>query len=248
MSELDAFPLPLKRMIKGREDSGLSSKHIPCPHFSYYKWSTQTTHCLCLCLQYVCSFVFVLCVLSIFSISSSLNFHTSHHSLHMAQTYPPTPSPTTSTTCHDEPYEPAVDFNIMVIVAAILCAFVCALGLNSTLQCVFRCANRALTEPVHWVASRRLNSGLKKKEMVALPTSIYANSGSPSSSPSSASGCAICLMDFKDGDNIRVLPKCNHRFHVVCIDKWLLSHSSCPTCRHRLKSSDCMPPLEIATA
>lgn len=189
--------------------------------------------------------MFVLCVLSIFSISSSLNSHTSHHSLHMAQTYPPTLSPTMSTTCHDEPYEPAIDFNIMVIVAAILCAFVCALGLNSTLQCVFRCA---LTEPVHWVASRRLNSGLKKKEMVALPTSVYANSGSPSSSPSSASGCAICLMDFKDGDNIRVLPKCNHRFHVVCIDKWLLSHSSCPTCRHRLKSSDCMPPLEIATA
>lgn len=81
MSELDAFPLPLKRMIKGREDSGLSSKHIPCPHFSYYKWSTQTTHCLCLCLQYVCSSVFVLCVLSICSISSSLNSHTSHHSL-----------------------------------------------------------------------------------------------------------------------------------------------------------------------
>jgi|UniRef100_A0A2N9H238 E3 ubiquitin-protein ligase ATL10/75/76/77/78 len=164
----------------------------------------------------------------------------------MAQTYPPTPSPTMSTTnCHDEPFEPAIDFNVMVIVAAILCAFVCALGLNSTLQCVFHCANRTLTEPLQWVASRRLNSGLKKKEMVALPTSIYANSGSPSS----ASSCAICLVDFTDGDNIRVLPMCNHRFHVACIDKWLLSHSSCPTCRHRLKSSDCMlNPLEIVTA
>ncbi|KAB1200444.1 RING-H2 finger protein ATL73 [Morella rubra] len=163
----------------------------------------------------------------------------------MAQTHPPTLSPTMSTTCHDPTQEQSFDFNLMVIVAAMLCAFVCALGLNSMLQCVFRCANRSLTEPVQWIATRRLNSGLKKKEMVALPTSSYSNSGS---SPSSASSCAICLVDFSEGDKIRVLPKCDHRFHVACIDKWLLSHSSCPTCRHRLKSSGCMPCLEIVTA
>ncbi|KAL6206258.1 hypothetical protein ACLB2K_023506 [Fragaria x ananassa] len=114
---------------------------------------------------------------------------------------------------------------------------------------LLQCANRAITEPVQWVASRRLNSGLKKKEMVALPTSTYSNSSSSCPSPSSSPGCAICLVDFSDGDKIRVLPKCNHRFHVVCIDKWLQSHSSCPTCRHRLKSSsDAMLSLsEILT-
>lgn len=156
----------------------------------------------------------------------------------MPRTPPPSPCPSSSTTpCHEDPCHelaPATDFNVMVIVAAIICALLCALGLNSMLQCVVRCANRALTEPVEWMNSRRMNSGLKKKEMVALPTSTYANSGSPSS----ASGCAICLMDFSEGDKIRVLPKCNHRFHIGCIDKWLLSHSSCPTCRNRVKSYD----------
>ncbi|PRQ30083.1 putative transcription factor C2H2 family [Rosa chinensis] len=181
----------------------------------------------------------------------------------MAQTPPPTPIPTptpgptsirTVLLRHQNPPDhdinpPPHDLNVMIILAAICCAFVCALGLNSMLQCVFQCVNRAITEPVRWVASRRLNSGLKKKEMVALPTSTYSNSSSSSPSPSSSPGCAICLVDFSDGDKIRVLPKCNHRFHVVCIDKWLQSHSSCPTCRQRLKSSSdsMLSPSEIVT-
>ncbi|PNX78977.1 RING-H2 finger protein ATL72-like [Trifolium pratense] len=46
--------------------------------------------------------------------------------------------------------------------------------------------------------------------------------------------CPICLGEFMDGEKVRVLPNCNHGFHVECIDKWLLSHSSCPTCRQSL--------------
>ncbi|KAJ0715814.1 putative transcription factor C2H2 family [Helianthus annuus] len=43
--------------------------------------------------------------------------------------------------------------------------------------------------------------------------------------------CTICLEDFVDGQNVRVLPHCSHEFHVGCIDKWFESHSSCPNCR-----------------
>jgi len=128
---------------------------------------------------------------------------------------------------HD--HEQVGGFDWMVLVAAILCAIVCALGLNTMLQCAFQCLGRVVTEPMQWIASRRLNSGIKKKEMVALPTSTYSHE---SGSPSSTSSCVICLAEFCNGDQIRFLPKCNHHFHVVCIDKWLLSHSSCPTCRH----------------
>nr|AFK42834.1 unknown [Lotus japonicus] len=46
--------------------------------------------------------------------------------------------------------------------------------------------------------------------------------------------CVICLSEFTDGEKVRVLPKCNHGFHVRCIDKWLSSHSSCPKCRQCL--------------
>ncbi|PSS04953.1 RING-H2 finger protein [Actinidia chinensis var. chinensis] len=158
---------------------------------------------------------------------------------------PPTPShsPTLATPCLDQnlPHE----FNIPVIVAAMLCALLCALGLNSMLQCVLRCTQRTFTEPAEWVTSRQLNSGLDKRHMVALPTSTYANSNLLHSQASST--CTICLVDFFDGDRMRVLPHCDHQFHVACIDEWLLSHSSCPMCRHQLQSRNCVPCLEIVT-
>lgn len=43
--------------------------------------------------------------------------------------------------------------------------------------------------------------------------------------------CAVCLSEFEEGDEFRTLPECMHSFHVPCIDMWLYSHPSCPTCR-----------------
>lgn len=46
--------------------------------------------------------------------------------------------------------------------------------------------------------------------------------------------CPICILDFEDGDDIRVLPcEGHHVFHQACVDPWLLElSSSCPICRH----------------
>ncbi|KAL9251113.1 RING-H2 finger protein ATL54-like protein, partial [Drosera capensis] len=49
--------------------------------------------------------------------------------------------------------------------------------------------------------------------------------------------CAVCLSEFEEGENLRVLPKCNHAFHVPCIDTWLRSHTNCPMCRAPVMSS-----------
>ena len=35
--------------------------------------------------------------------------------------------------------------------------------------------------------------------------------------------CAVCMADFKAGDELRVLP-CKHAFHANCVDEWLLGH------------------------
>lgn len=48
--------------------------------------------------------------------------------------------------------------------------------------------------------------------------------------------CAVCLSEFCDGEDLRVLPKCRHAFHVPCIDMWLKSHVNCPLCRSNIVS------------
>ncbi|KAG4950813.1 hypothetical protein AAZX31_16G013400 [Glycine max] len=44
--------------------------------------------------------------------------------------------------------------------------------------------------------------------------------------------CAVCLSEIVEGEKLRLLPKCNHGFHVDCIDMWFHSHSTCPLCRN----------------
>ena len=48
--------------------------------------------------------------------------------------------------------------------------------------------------------------------------------------------CVICLEDFKEGDDIIILP-CIHVFHKSCITDWLQSHNDCPICKFELNRS-----------
>ncbi|KAK6914614.1 Zinc finger, RING-type [Dillenia turbinata] len=44
--------------------------------------------------------------------------------------------------------------------------------------------------------------------------------------------CAVCLSEMVEGVKVRMLPKCNHCFHLDCIDMWFHIHSTCPLCRN----------------
>ncbi|KAM3289753.1 RING-H2 finger protein ATL3 [Capsicum chacoense] len=48
--------------------------------------------------------------------------------------------------------------------------------------------------------------------------------------------CTICLCEFSEGEKMRLLPKCNHGFHVDCIDMWFQSHTTCPLCRNAVST------------
>ena len=47
--------------------------------------------------------------------------------------------------------------------------------------------------------------------------------------------CTICQDAMEEGQTIRVLSDCTHRFHQECIDTWFQSHVTCPTCRHDIR-------------
>lgn len=144
------------------------------------------------------------------------------------------PIPGTGTVDHlrvESTGQNSFDANIVMILAVLLCALVCALGLNAIVRCALRCSSRVGLESGEQAAARLANTGVKKKALKTFPTVAY----SPGlDRPGLGSDCVICLSEFAQGERVRILPKCNHGFHVKCIDKWLISHSSCPTCRHCL--------------
>lgn len=125
------------------------------------------------------------------------------------------------------------DTNMVIILAALLCALICALGLNSIVRCALRCGRRLAFESADEAGARLAATGLKRSALRRIPVAVYG-SASASGAKTLDTDCTICLAEFAQGERVRVLPRCSHGFHVACIDPWLASHSSCPTCRRSL--------------
>ncbi|XP_010911522.1 probable E3 ubiquitin-protein ligase ATL44 [Elaeis guineensis] len=130
----------------------------------------------------------------------------------------------------DPPGPLAVDSDVVVILAALLCALICVVGLALVARCAWLRRSSPSAQPLP------PTKGLKKKALRSLPTLSF--DGSTASAAAAAGGklaeCPICLAEFAAGDEIRILPHCGHGFHVACVDTWLASHSSCPSCRQIL--------------
>ncbi|GMJ10543.1 Arabidopsis Toxicos en Levadura 80 [Hibiscus trionum] len=148
--------------------------------------------------------------------------------------------PANSSATSEPPSEqtPSVDSDLVVILAALLCALICVLGLIAVARCAWLRRLSGGGSASNPAASSRqappANKGLKKKILKSLPKDTFSADLS-----AKFSDCAICLTEFVAGDEIRVLPQCGHGFHVACIDTWLGSHSSCPSCRQILVVARC---------
>lgn len=86
-------------------------------------------------------------------------------------------------------------------------------------------------EPQHSI----VDLGIDEATILSYPKMLYSEvvkvRNNKSDYYSTATCCSICLGDYKGNDMLRVLPDCEHLFHLKCIDPWLRMHPTCPLCR-----------------
>lgn len=149
---------------------------------------------------------------------------------------PPPPPPSTSPS-KTWPLDP----NVVIIMVVLLFALICAAFINSLMRFILR--RRAMAQHARAMFQGRAGEdnssehGLDSKTLNSLPILTFKTG--ETSKPTQVE-CAICLSEFTENDKLRLLPSCNHVFHLECIDMWLLSHISCPVCRDAIKESE--PP------
>ncbi|CAH9077244.1 unnamed protein product [Cuscuta epithymum] len=134
------------------------------------------------------------------------------------------------------PYSTSRDFetNASLIIVVLFLALIFALGFSAAVRCVLRRRRRRHSASLS--LSGRGNAGKETKAAgdeeegeVSFPTVIFSSAAEGGGA--SPEECTICLSEFVEGERLRVLEKCKHCFHIECIQKWLKTHSSCPTCR-----------------
>ncbi|MBA0781207.1 hypothetical protein Gotri_002150 [Gossypium trilobum] len=152
------------------------------------------------------------------------NFHSRKLLLHYTQSNQSSaPPPYTQNSSFDQ--------NVLMVLSVMLLGLIFSLGLNLIIRCVLRCSNGADSESTDNSSAAIVNIGIETKALKTFPVVNYS---AEMNLPGLDSECLICLSEFTAGERLRFLPKCNHGFHVRCIDKWLKSHTSCPKCRHCL--------------
>ncbi|VDM10155.1 unnamed protein product [Wuchereria bancrofti] len=76
----------------------------------------------------------------------------------------------------------------------------------------------------------------KKRSLLCLPAKrrylpVFGSLTSVARSYNGQERCSICLEEYKEGQELRVL-FCGHEFHPKCVDPWLLSNRRCPLCQY----------------
>ncbi|KAK1560321.1 hypothetical protein Q3G72_025222 [Acer saccharum] len=88
------------------------------------------------------------------------------------------------------------------------------------------------------------NQALDLSVLKRIPTFVYSSS---TTDHDRLLECAVCLSEFEENEKGRVLPKCNHAFHVDCIDMWFQTHSSCPLCRAPVRPATLVQPPVVVS-
>ncbi|XP_063792661.1 E3 ubiquitin-protein ligase RNF43-like [Pseudophryne corroboree] len=71
---------------------------------------------------------------------------------------------------------------------------------------------------------------IDQQNLLAMVEEIYGFQMTTVAEDEAAQSCAICLMEYEEGERVIVL-SCSHRYHPSCILQWFATNLSCPLCR-----------------
>ncbi|KAL5207014.1 hypothetical protein ABZP36_031449 [Zizania latifolia] len=121
--------------------------------------------------------------------------------------------------------------NVVTILIILACVSLLAFCLHAAVRGLIRCLARR--------RAARAQAQAQLQPPKPASDDGAASSGAAGAGPAvpmavgwAEAECAICLSELADcGERVRVLPACGHGFHGACVEGWLASRSSCPTCR-----------------
>ncbi|KAJ4848276.1 hypothetical protein Tsubulata_038033 [Turnera subulata] len=156
------------------------------------------------------------------------------HGVYCAPFTPPSPSPSPTpliTTTHTLNNSTANINNSNMLVSVFLALFLPCAGMSAVFI-VYICllwyaTNTGHLPDVSLPVKPATHKGLSPSELDKLPkvTGKDLVLGME---------CAVCLDDIEAEQPARLVPGCNHGFHLECADTWLSKHSVCPVCRAKL--------------
>ncbi|XP_073002657.1 RING-H2 finger protein ATL79-like [Typha latifolia] len=149
--------------------------------------------------------------------------------------YHPIPSPKWT------PYSNAKDFdaNMVTVLIILVCATLLAFSLHAVARLLRRRQHPPPLSPPLPDMAKREEQPASYATAEAAANSLLFSAGVKMAAEEAE--CPICLSEFVVGDRVRVLPTCNHGFHAACVEAWLVSRFSCPTCRAPCRSPG-LPP------
>ncbi|XP_013878564.1 E3 ubiquitin-protein ligase RNF43 isoform X2 [Austrofundulus limnaeus] len=135
-----------------------------------------------------------------------------------------------------EPKWPHYDVSILLTIVLVILTIVLIFAFR------YKCKPNRTWDSVHQQTMRaigRLETRTYRSQSCSGSQRHRGAWGSASSSNSSPV-CAICLEEFQEGQNLRII-SCAHEFHRECVDPWLLQHRTCPLCMHNIMGMERQP-------
>lgn len=109
----------------------------------------------------------------------------------------------------------------MLIMSALFCFCCCSCLVLLLRYCLYS-----------YIRNQKAPKGASKDVINSLPSKKF-NAQDPDFVDSDEPCCGICLGNYEEGEDIRML-LCKHYFHCECVDVWLAKNKTCPFCKRNV--------------